>query len=178
MQDFFHEEMIKRNAKNALPAVQSVATVFVCLFSLIGGVDALYRLLHGDGMGYLIRLIIYAGFFVLAYRYRDILRVEYEYSLTNHELDIARITGKRRRKECISADLRMVLGAGVATHRAFVDFDKQPGVKRHNCYVNPDTPHYFLFFDKQGSKHMVVFEPSQKLVECMKKSIPRDKYHV
>ena len=92
MNDNFHEQLVTKKPKGNPLAIRIIVVVLIILFLTIG---ALF-------LGFL-SIIIAVVLGVAAYFYIfPSLRVEYEYSLVNHELDITAIYNKSKRKELCS----------------------------------------------------------------------------
>ena len=49
-----------------------------------------------------------------------------------------------------------------------------PGIKRMNWFLNREAELYFFYFSKDQDKKMIIFEPSDDLVDYIRKYIPRD----
>lgn len=95
--------------------------------------------------------------------------VEYEYIITNTDLDIDKIIGKRKRKRMISIDLTRT-----------VDFapikDKTPECDvTVRAYSGADKDvHYLVAEHTDYGKVKVIFNPNQKTKEAIAQALPRE----
>ena len=100
------------------------------------------------------------------------MNVEYEYILTNGEMDVDKIVARRRRKRLITANDRKF--------EAFGPFNAQehPGKDYNNrvyACVSPDAPgnYYAVFNHATLGKTLLVFTPNDQVLEGMRSFIPR-----
>jgi hypothetical protein len=93
---------------------------------------------------------------------------EYEYILTNHELDIDKITGKRKRKRMMSVNLN---GAQVLElYKEELDLQADVTVCAHdNTFVN--MWYLFIKSDSHG-KIVVLFSPNDSFLFKLNKALP------
>jgi len=101
--------------------------------------------------------------------------VEYEYVLTNDQLDFDKITAKRRRKNLFSLDVKTMEFMAPMT----VDYKQQFFDAKANKTVdlasNPRAPgRWFIVFNSPRlGKVTVVFEPTVKMVRNIYRFAPR-----
>lgn len=108
--------------------------------------------------------------FFFAYKLYMMQNVEYEYILTNSAMDIDKIIAKSSRKRVLSFDLSAVQ-----------KIDRYDGTLPYNapkdiffaCNKNDENA-VILFYKKEGHpQKAVVFSPNEKMVDGMKKFLPR-----
>lgn len=170
--DFFSEHIIKR--KKTTQDVMSVIITFMVAFM------AFYLILVQFGAGKLavlipieIALVIFGVYMVISS-----LNVEYEYSVTNGELDIDKIIAKRKRKKFVRLNLKDV------EYFALLD-DKHIAVAEDpsvDCVMDAsgsiDSPNvYFVIFFNNSQKVCLLFEPTKEMVENFANYIPRSLNH-
>jgi len=117
------------------------------------------------------------GAFWLAWYMSRKFNVEYEYILTNDELDVDRIIAKRIRKRLLTVSVRkfeiMEPAVGEAFEKAMADssiqvkFDASLGANSENRY-------YAKFINKKGEKMILVFNPTDNMLRAMKQSNMRN----
>jgi len=113
------------------------------------------------GLGYLAYMLI---------RNRNI---EYEYIVTNGDLDIDMIIAQRKRKRIFSAECRNFEIIAKLSSGQY-DHNMQSITKRITAVSSMDSPDvYFISLVKDGQKTLVFFEPHPKMIESFKKYIPR-----
>lgn len=162
--DIFLEKIVKRK-KTMKDTAIIVGLVFLALIlvMVVGSIQIL--------QGFTPFLIVAIGY--LAYMFIRNRSVEYEYIVTNGDLDIDMIIAQRKRKRVFSGsckDFEMIakMTSGQYNH------SMQSIKKRVNAVTSLDSPDvYFVSTVKDGEKMLVFFEPHVKMVESFKKYIPR-----
>ncbi len=176
--DVFHEEVCARGPLKGLPFALYIVSWGI---SVIVGVIALlqvYVLLNNFTVADLLLALGFLAVIGATFLYRELSAVDYEYSLTNGDLEFARIINNKKRRDDFTVNLTNIIAAGFARNAKFGDLDKMPGIKRHNFFLRADTPHYFLCFrDASERPHMVVYEPSQELEKLVRQLVPHGQYY-
>lgn len=112
---------------------------------------------------------IYGMFYFIKSR-----NIEYEYIVTNNYLDIDKIIDKKKRKQlfalkCDSIDI-------IAKVNSKFYNDEIKSIKKMEFVVssmdNNDNI-YFICTNHKGSKILIFFEPDQRMLERLRKYIPR-----
>lgn len=104
--------------------------------------------------------------------------IEYEYDYTNGSLEIAKIIDNSKRKKVVtieSNELKLV--APLGTNEA-LKFDHVK-LKTYDCSANdPNVKTYIMVAhsEAKGNDFKVIFNPSEKLLNAMKKYNKRDIY--
>lgn len=111
-------------------------------------------------------LLIDAGVVYGAYILITHFNVEYEYILTNGDIDIDKITAKRKRKRVLSFSTKEF--EIVAPYKQGENYTNILDLGTRN-YENA----YYAVFSKDGQKKTLVFNPPQKMIEAMKTYSPR-----
>lgn len=114
--------------------------------------------------------IIYGAVFLIK---RTI--VEFEYILTNNELDIDKIMAKSSRKRIISVDFKEIeICAPVNSPDHKFEYENTQAItKTYDCIGDGITDIYFIDMNGEGGKVRVLFQPPYKLIESAKKFNPR-----
>ena len=102
------------------------------------------------------------------FRVKDNLRLEYDYSFTNGTLDISGIMTNKRRRYLCSMETKEVVRCGPAAGPAFARTLSEPGIKRHNWFVNRDAKLYYFYFQKKGQKHVAILELSDEMISVIR----------
>ncbi len=170
--DFFNEWIVKkkRDTKDALFFASSVfaaiVLVYLILIQMSAGALTAFVPLELLAVGY--------GLYFLL----SLLSVEYEYSVVNGDMDVDKITGKRRRKRLVSVKLREI--------EYFSRFDEKSAgmIKNVNTknIVNASSALdgdnvYIAVFYNNSQKTYLLFEPTEKMIENFSKYIPRSLNH-
>lgn len=172
--DKFHEEIIVKKSGRWINNLLYIFTwVSIILFGLMG-LLGLFPILNGDfSVGNFVWLVIGGGVAFLLYRYKDNLNTEYEYTFTNGEMDFAKVLGNTRRKHLLTMRLKDVEAGGPAESDAFNRYSSMPGIKPQYMTLNGAEKQFFLYFIKDGKKHLLVLEPSETMTQLMHQANPR-----
>lgn len=112
-------------------------------------------------------LSVYIGYQIVARMF-----VEYEYILTNADLDIDKIVNQSKRSRLCTINLRKVTACGKLTDSVEIADDETLVKASAN---NPELNDYYLrFTHKEYGNAILVFTPSIEVVELIKPFIPRN----
>jgi len=111
------------------------------------------------------------GCFVL----RNNQRIEYDYTFTNGILDIAKVINNSKRKKLISTDIREFEVMAPTSDEGFNRMLNHKGIEQKlNYFLNRGGGLYYAVFTHDGKKTLLVFEPSEEMVQMMKPYNPRN----
>ena len=116
----------------------------------------------------LILAVVFGALTFLCFRKKDECRVEYDYTFTNGTLDISKVMNERRRRYLCSMETKEVLSCGPAAGPAFQKVLHEPGVKRHNWFVNREAKLTYFYFQKKGVKHLAVLELNDEMIATIR----------
>lgn len=174
MDDFLEQIAVKKN-QGIFTAAYYFCWIFVILFGLtaafflanIVGMDP-----ETGGMSFnwisLALTLVFGGAAFLTWRGSDNLRVEYDYTFTNGNLDVSRVMNNKRRRYLTALMMNDVIRCGPATGQAFQKSLHEPGVKIHNWFCNREANLYFFYFEKKGQKHVIVLELNKEMVAMIR----------
>ena len=175
MDHFMEEVVVKRK-----PFMQNLAHVFANIFmfiSAIMGVFYLQLIFMQFNIVVLIITVLFLGMAILLFLFRDRLKTEYEYTFTNGDLDFAQVYNNQKRKSLGTMRVKNVESFGPVDSETFRKLINMPNIKRKNWFLNREANLYFFYYQKENSeKHMIIFEPSEELVEYIRKYLPRGVY--
>ncbi len=117
----------------------------------------------------LILLLASAGGAILLFLRRDHFRTDFEYTFTNGEMDFAQVFNNKKRKNLGTLPVKNVDAFGPVNGNGFNRFVNMPGVKKDNWFLNRGAELYFFYFTKESNKRMIIIEPSEEMVEMIKK---------
>jgi len=118
--------------------------------------------------------ITIVGIYFGAYKIISSFDVEYEYILTNGELDVDKITHRKKRKRIITIHVK-----------SFIEFGKMGDEKEKlhktedfsytiNASANSSTyTDYYAVFFKNGQKMKLIFNPTGRMIDTFKTYAPR-----
>lgn len=174
MDDFMEQVAYKRGS------ILNTLLYICCWFVVITcGLNAVLSLFSIVGVNYetgttqfsfinLVMTVIFGGITYFAWRAADYARVEYDYTFTNGVFDVSRVMNNKRRKYLTSIELKEVIRCGPAKGSAFMKTLNEPGIKKHNWFVNRDAKLYYFYFQKKGGKHVIIVELTDAMVQMMR----------
>lgn len=162
--DIFLEKIVKRKRTAADIAITvGIIVLALILIMIVGSFSFLQSLwpLFAVGIGY------------LAYMFIRGRNIEYEYIVTNGDLDIDMIIAQRKRKRIFSANCKDFDIVAKMTSGQY-DHNMQSIKKRINAVSSIESQDvYFISMTKDSEKVLVFFEPHPKMLDSFKKYIPR-----
>lgn len=174
MDHFLEEVVVKRNR-----AMQNIAHAFanvIMVISALIGVMYLQLIFMQFDVITLIITLLFLGIAVLLFLYRDRLKTEYEYTFTNGDLDFAQVYNNQKRKSLGTMRVKNVETFGPVDSESFRKLINMPGIKRRNWFLNREANLYFFYYQKESNKNMIIFEPSDEMVEYIRKYLPHGVY--
>ncbi|MCK9479910.1 MAG: DUF6106 family protein [Firmicutes bacterium] len=168
--DFFNEYIVtqKKGAKE-----------FLLIFAMIVGAILLILLLTAFA-GYLqsFFLLLLAGVIYMLYIGISAQNIEYEYIVTNGELDIDKIAARRKRTRVISAHSRNFEYFAPLNQEHMAEFNNPNITKRFDFSSNTKSPRvYFVILNKDNEKTCFTFEPTDKMLDCFSRYVPRNVFY-
>ena len=180
MMDQFKEDVVtKRNGgmQTVLYITASALMVLLGVYALLV-FSSLTRVLGAEGFGVsffvaLAEMLLFGGAAVALFIFRDRFRMEYEYTLTNTQMDFAQVFNNKKRKSLGTMNVRNVEACGLVSSGSFHRYISMPGVKRSNWFLNRDAELFYFFFQKDGNKRIIIIEPSEEMRDMLKKAVPQ-----
>ena len=177
MDNYREEIVVKKNRtfNNILYALLNVVMVFSGLLAAMSfsSLTASENLVAS-----IVWTVFSGGIAFLIWWKKDILRLEYEYTFTNGELDFACVYGNKKRKSLGSMRVRNVEACGLVQSGSFQRYLKMPNVKTTNWFLNRGANLLFFFFQKEGKRRIIVCEPSDEMTDMIKQYLPRGAYQI
>ena len=175
MMDHFHEEVvIKRN--RVLNDILYMLSNVVMVISAVLAFMMLSSLLGNFSLFTLVFVLVNGAIAFLLFLYRDRLRTEYEYTFTNGDLDFAKVFNNQKRKTLGTMRVKNVDAFGPVNSEGFRKIINMPDLKRRNWFLNRDANLYYFYYQKENAKNVIVLEPSDELVDMIKKYLPMGVY--
>ncbi len=174
--DHFMEEVVVRRSRGLQELTYYVANVSMVLFALIG-FWMLSMLFSSFSVPGLVITVVFCGAAVLLFLYKDRLRTEYEYTFTNGDLDFAQVYNNNKRKNLGTMRVKNVEAFGPVASENFRRMINMPGLKRKNWFLNRDANLYYFYYQKGNERTMIVMEPSDEMVEMVKKYLAHGVFH-
>lgn len=162
--DIFLEKIVRRKKTIVDSAIIAGIIVLAILLIMILGSFGFLRSfapLFIVGIGY------------IAYVFIRSRSIEYEYIVTNGDLDIDMIIAQRKRKRVFSGPCKEFEMVAKLTSGQY-DHNIQSIKNRVMAVSSMESPDvYFISLAKDGKRTLVFFEPHAKMIESFKKYIPR-----
>jgi len=100
---------------------------------------------------------------------------EFEYSFTNGDLDIDRIIGRRSRKRELSVSVRSFEIMAPMSEEFRREYESQSIGKTVDVASSPksESRWFAKYRDDSGTVILLIFEPNERVVEAIRKYIPR-----
>lgn len=185
MIDQFKEEVATRRRTG-------MQTVMIGFSWVVMIVSALLAVLYINNIPYLfgaehsvldivllvVRILLTGGIAVLIWLKKDEIRTDYEYTFTNGVMDFAQVFNNKKRKNLGTMTLRNITACGMVASGSFNRYINMQGIKRSNWFVNRDADLFYLYFEKEGTKRIIIIEPSEEMVGMIKKCLPQGIYQV
>ena len=103
-----------------------------------------------------------------------VYNIEYEYCVTNGDMDVDKIINRRKRKRITSlkfSDIEIMAPVG---YEQFKNEENGEFAEVIMAAISPDHPDaYYIIYDNNGKRTKLIFNPTQKIVEIAKVFAPR-----
>ncbi len=167
--DTFIEYMLKAK-KTGATIFREFLIIFGCLLVLLL-LTFIFLFLPPVFMNFLPMLLL--GAIYLSYRLLASLDIEYEYILTNGELDVDKIINRKRRKRLITVHSKTFIEFGKAEKKDFSDKKKEFSRVIDASGHSSAFCDYYAVFYKNGQKIKLIFNPTGKMIDVFKFYAPR-----
>ena len=170
MDHFLEEVVVKR--KNGLNKAIYYFSWVVMVFAALIASMTLGTLSSDFNWFSVIVIALSAGIAVYTWLFHDKLLTEYEYTFTNGSLDFAEVYNNKKRKSLGSLNVRNVEAFGKVNSSSFQRYLNMPDVKRMNWFLNREAELYYFYFTKETARKMIILEPSEEMVDYIRKYLP------
>ena len=163
--DVFMEKIVSRRKTGKdylkIAGVILAALVVLILISMFGSYVGFLVPLLLVGVGYLLYILLTS------------MNIEFEYIVTNGDLDIDEIIARRKRKRvfsCKAKEIELMAKVGSDEWR---DARKQTSRKLLDCSQIIDaTGNWFILSEYKGQRMIVVFAPDERMLRSMRRFNP------
>lgn len=170
MDRFLEESIIKH--KRTLEEIMYYLSWVMLILSALFAFAGLNMLFRGFDVMTLVSTLVFAAIAVYLFLFHDRLRTEYDYTFTNGSIDFAMVFNNNKRKNLGSLDVTKVDAFGKVQSGSFHRHISAPNVKQLRWFLNRDAELYYFAFSKDGKKSVIVFEPSEQMVEYIHHYLP------
>ena len=104
--------------------------------------------------------------------------IEYEYILTNGELDVDRIIARRKRKRILTVDCRGFEILAPCHSSSAKEMDNQSIVSRVDASSSPKSENrwFAIFHGRENRRTILFFEPNQRILDSLKPFVSPQKF--
>ena len=174
MDNFKEEIVFKRGGKVRRVILLALTYILLVIFGLGGFVMGLMPVMNMDfSVASIVALLIGGGGVWFLWRYKDTLDIEYEYTFTNGEMDFAQVLAQKRRKHLLTLRLKDVEVGGRISGDQYKRYSTMRDVKTLDFTLNDSEEIRFLFYIRDGNKHLLTFEPSEAMWKLITKTNAR-----
>lgn len=181
MNDIYMEYIIKKTRTGKEKGIIALVIVAGVILSaaLLGLTFFAAGILMNTQFGsfaFSIGLVLIALVWYGAYLLISMFNLEYEYILTNSEIDIDIIMSKKGRKRLVSFDFKEIsICANINDNEHNHDYKNVKIDKTLNLTGDSTRGNvYFVDFSNEGERTRVLFQPTQKMINEVKKFNPRN----
>lgn len=162
--DTFVEQLVKK--KKSVGEIIKIAGILLITSILVVASVLLFRIL-GAFSTFIIVGVFYGAWYLLTAQ-----NIEYEYSVTNGDIDIDRISGQRKRTRIVSVSGRKIESAGK------YNAEKWAGRKVDRTVMaapsdRDDNLYYFTYHSKKRGHTLVVFQPDDRVKQSLYDGLPK-----
>ncbi|HZJ82660.1 MAG TPA: hypothetical protein VFD57_02510 [Clostridia bacterium] len=173
--DNFREESVSKVSTGLNTMLYVLSFIGMVFFGFIALLNFMSIINGNFSIPAIIMALIFGGLAYGCFVARNNQRIEYDYTFTNGILDVAKVINNKKRKRLLSTNVRDFEIIAPTSEEGFQRMLNHKGIeKKHNYFLNPGGGLYYGLFIHEGKKSMIVFEPSQKMVEMFKIYNPRN----
>ena len=165
--ELYTEYMVARK-KGPVDVAISIMTVICAAFISLLALQFIFRPVYGTFVLLAIAALWYGVYFIIGSR-----SLEFEYCITESEMDVDVIKGRSRRKHIASVDLRNVDIIAPATVDYAGEYDRSGIQKKIDASKGDSnvTDFFVIYFEKEQLTRLI-FTPNESMLEMMKKINP------
>ena len=162
--DVFVEQLVKK--KKSVGQIAAIVSTVVLALVLLG-LSIVMIMVIGPFAAFAV-----VGVFYLAWYLLTAQNIEYEYCVTNGDIDIDQIVAQRKRKRIVSVSGKKIQSAGryVPAQWANRPMDRTviaaPSDREDNLY-------YFTYHSKKRGNTLVVFQPDDRVKTSFYEGLPK-----
>lgn len=171
MLDNFKEDLVVARSNILGNVLYVLCWVFMLVFGLYGLLMVQMVVFAFDVPTLLMTVMSIAAAVALFFA-KDNFKVEYEYTFTNGSLDFAKVLAGAKRKELGSMTVANVSACGHVAHDSFRKFLAMKDVQKKNWFLNRDGNLFYFYYVKDSRKNMIIIEPSEEMVDMIRRYLP------
>lgn len=183
-EDIYLEYMVKKKKTGKqyafLAVMITLGAVLSCVFFVLMFAVGVTMQKAGTSLGQMtsfIGLMLIAAVWYGVYLLANMQNIEYEYILTNSEMDMDKIMSKKGRKHMITFDFKEItICANINDSEHNHDYVNQTADKTVDLIGDRkgDNIYFADFSDDKGARVRVLFQPTSKMINSAKRFNPRN----
>lgn len=185
MMDQFIEEVATKKNTTVQSILLGIAWVMMIVSALwaVLILQTLFYVYAQSGFGVelivsIVEVLLFGGLAVLLWFKKDTIKTEYEYTFTNGILDFAQVFNNKKRKNLGTMNLKNITACGLVTSGSFNRYINMQGIKRSNWFINREAELFYIYFEKEGNKRIIIMEPSNEMVAMIRRVVPQGAFQV
>ncbi|MBR4538708.1 MAG: hypothetical protein IKO52_07675 [Clostridia bacterium] len=180
MMDQFLEQVVTKQNRTMQTITYICAWIVLILFGFMAffqftSITAVLSQ-YGFGLEFFItlaQLVVFGGLAVLMYLYKDRIKLEYEYTFTNSQLDFAQVFNNKKRKNLGTMNIKNLEACGLVSSGSFNRYINMQGIKRTNWFLNREAELLYFYYQKDGQKRIIIIEPNEEMIALIKRNLPQ-----
>lgn len=164
MSELYAEAGVKRRENIKSIGARVGMIVFIIISFFISGLSTFLVILPAVAL-------------IIAFIFFPRLSVEHEYVFCDGQIDFDKIMGKAKRKTMLKMDLDQIEIIAPSNSHSLDSFKNGNLPKKDYSSLDPNAKTYTIIGrvknKDEGQNIRVIFEPSEKMIECMKLKSPR-----
>lgn len=173
--DHFREESVSKYRAGISSFLYIIAWLLMIIFGIVAVFGASGLMSMRNLLPNAIQLVVAGGLAYGAYVLKNNQRIEYDYTFTNGIFDIAKVINNSKRKKLLSVNVREIDQLAHTSDPGFQRALQNPSInKKYNYFLNKGGGLYYAVLIHEGSKDLLVFEPSEEMLQLFKTYNPRN----
>lgn len=170
-QDTYYETSIKRNPTKGQIGVSYflIAMIFISAFTIMR---------YFPFAGIPLAIVAAIAFYFIHYFYKRAIYLDFDYTMTNGELDIAKVMGGEKRKHLLTINCREGLIFMAPLNSPELKQYDQQKLKTYDCTSFQENVPVYCMIAKaagdDGEKIRLYFEPDQEMMKEFHRLSPRN----
>lgn len=169
--DYFSEYIIKQK-KSKKVFLAATGMIILTLAVWILTFPFVVHPMLSSIVGLIDAAAVYASYLVISN-----FNIEYEYCVTNSEMDVDKIINRKKRKRVTSVKFTSMELMAPCGDPRFANEENGNFAKIHMAAKSENDPDaYFIIYEENGQRTKLVFNPIQKMIDTAKFFAPRKTY--
>lgn len=159
----YHEQVVVKQNQQSQNLLYNITRLLLIVWALAG----FLALIVMDWFFVILSIGLFVGCFLL----KDSFIIEYEYCFLDDEIHFARVMNGKKRKELMTIRTSEIEAYGSIKSEAYRQYKLNSNIKKVNYTLNPEN-HFFVFLRNKHQLIIVLFEPDDVLLDCLKFACP------